>query len=120
MAHETVDETRSHEILRYHQRPCGRPFLAAFRKGGHDDAVAYNKTMPHPITVDNSRPATVHDTARILGVSKKRTNQLIELVRRMIHKDDRTGEFVIRTKNNSRNGSTKASKTNSKRRKTSR
>ncbi len=70
--------------------------------------------MAQPITVDNSRPATVRDTARILGVSKKRTNQLIELVRRMIHKDARTGEFVIRTsKDTSRNGSTKASKTNS-------
>lgn len=77
--------------------------------------------MAHPITVDNSRPATVRDTARILGVSKKRTNQLIQLVRRMIHRDARTGEFVIRTsKDTSRNGSTKASKANSKRRKTSR
>src|SRR5258708_29376773 len=75
---------------------------------------AYNQPMAHPIIVDNSRPATVRDTARILGVSKKRTNQLIELVRRMIHKDARTGEFVIRTsKDTSRNGSTKASKTNS-------
>lgn len=45
--------------------------------------------MAHPITVDNSRPATVRDTARILGVSKKRTNQLIQLVRRIIHRDAR-------------------------------
>jgi hypothetical protein len=77
--------------------------------------------MAHPITVDNSRPATVRDTARILGVSKKRTNELIQLVRRMIHRNARTGEIVIRaTESNSRNGSTKASKANSKRRKTSR
>jgi hypothetical protein len=77
--------------------------------------------MAHPIRVDNSRPATVRDTARILGVSKSRTDELIRAVRRMIHKDDRTGEFVIRTtKNSARNGSTKARKTNSKRRKASR
>jgi len=77
--------------------------------------------MAHPITVDNSRPATVRDTARILGVSKKRTNELIQLVRRMIHRNARTGEIVIRaTESNSRNGSTKAIKANSKRRKTSR
>jgi hypothetical protein len=76
--------------------------------------------MAHPIRVDNSRPATVRDTARILGVSKRRTDELIRVVRRMIHKDARTGEFVIRTgKNGSRNGSTKARKTNSTRRKVS-
>jgi hypothetical protein len=81
---------------------------------------AYNQLMAHPIRVDNSRPATVRDTARLLGVSKSRTDELIRAVRRMIHKDDRTGEFVIRTKNSARNGSTKARKTNSKRRKASR
>ena len=76
--------------------------------------------MAHPIRVDNSRPATVRDTARILGVSKSRTDELIRVVRRMIHKDARTGEFVIRTsKNGSRNGSTKTRKTNSTRRKVS-
>jgi hypothetical protein len=82
------------------------------------------KFMPHPIRVDNSRPATVRDTARLLGVSKSRTDELIREVRRMIHKDARTGEFVIRTSNSSgdgsRNGSTKNRKTNSTRRKTSR
>lgn len=77
------------------------------------------KFMPHPIRVDNSRPATVRDTARLLGVSKSRTDELIREVRRMIHKDARTGEFVIST-NGSRNGSTKNRKTNSTRRKTSR
>jgi hypothetical protein len=73
--------------------------------------------MAHPIRVDNSRPATVRDTARILGVSKSRTDELIRVVRRMIHKDARTGEFVIRTsRNGSCNGSTKTRKTNSTRR----
>jgi len=77
--------------------------------------------MAHPIRVDNSRPATVRDTARILGVSKSRTDQLVRAVRRMIHKDDRTGAFVIRTtKNSARDGSSKARKTNSQRRKASR
>ena len=80
--------------------------------------------MAHPIRVDNSRPATVRDTARILGVSKRRTDELIREVRRMIHKDARTGEFVIRTNsgthNGSRNGSTKRRKSNSERRKTTR
>jgi hypothetical protein len=76
--------------------------------------------MAHPIKVDNSRPATVRDTARILGVSKSRMDELVREVRRMIHKDARTGEFVIRTSNASRNGSTKAHKSNSKRRKATR
>ena len=77
--------------------------------------------MPLPIRVDNSRPATVRDTARILGVSKSRTDELVRAVRRMIHKDARTGEFVIRTsKNGSHNGNTKARKTNSTRRRASR
>jgi hypothetical protein len=40
--------------------------------------------MRQPIKVDNSRPATVWDTARILGVSKRRTEQIIRAVRRMI------------------------------------
>jgi hypothetical protein len=77
--------------------------------------------MVQPIKVDNSRPATVRDTARILEVSKSRTDELIRAVRRMIHRDARTGEFVIRTtKSRSRNGSTKARKANSTRRKVSR
>lgn len=64
--------------------------------------------MAHPIRLDNSRPATPYDTARTLGVSKRRADELIREVRRMIHKDARTGEFVIRTaKSSSRNGSTK-------------
>jgi hypothetical protein len=47
--------------------------------------------MPHPIRVDNSRPVKVRGTARILGVSKTRTDELVRAVRRMIHKDARTG-----------------------------
>jgi hypothetical protein len=54
--------------------------------------------MPQPIKVDNHRPATVRDVARILGVSKKRTDELIRRVRRMIYRDSRTGEIVIRRK----------------------
>jgi hypothetical protein len=83
--------------------------------------------MRHPIRVDNSRPATPFDTARILGVSKKRTEAIIREVRRMIHKDAKTGEIVIRTtrsgkmagNHSSRNG-TKITRTASPRRKTSR
>jgi len=85
------------------------------------------KPMAQPIRVDNSRPATAFDTARILGVSKKRTEAIIREVRRMIHKDAKTGEIVIRTtrsgktagSHNSRNGM-KTSKTTSGRRKISR
>jgi hypothetical protein len=77
--------------------------------------------MPQPIKVDNSRPLTARDTARLLGVSKTRTNELIREVRRMIHRDAKTGEFVIRaSKNTSRNVRTKARKANSTRRKASR
>jgi hypothetical protein len=79
--------------------------------------------MQHRIKVDNSRPATVRDTARILGVSKKRTDELVRLFERTVFKDAKTGRFVIRakklgtasTKNKSRNGSTKVRKTNSRR-----
>ncbi|MGA9799749.1 MAG: hypothetical protein WBQ68_12130 [Terriglobales bacterium] len=79
--------------------------------------------MAHPIRVDNSRPATVRDTARTLGVSKRRTDELVEQVRQMIFKDAKTGQIVIRAKasgtvvgngvrnNRSRNASTKAYKT---------
>jgi hypothetical protein len=42
-----------------------------------DIATAYNHSMRQPIRVDNSRPATPFDTARILGVSKKRTEAII-------------------------------------------
>ncbi len=77
--------------------------------------------MPQPIKLGNSRPATPYDTARTLGVSKRRTDELIREVRRMIYKDARTGEFVIRTaKNSSRNGSRKSRKRNSTRRTASR
>jgi hypothetical protein len=38
----------------------------------------YNECMAQPIQVDNSRPATVRDTAETLGVSKKRTDELSE------------------------------------------
>jgi len=79
--------------------------------------------MPQPIRVDNSRPATVRDTARILGVSKKRTDELVRLFERTVHRDAKTGKFVIRAKKSgtiarntrSRNGSTKAHKTSSRR-----
>jgi hypothetical protein len=83
--------------------------------------------MRQPIRVDNSRPVTVYDTARILGVSKKRTEEIIREVKRTIHRDPKTGKIVIRTKgwentpgnHSSRNGR-KTSKTASARRKASR
>jgi len=70
---------------------------------------------------------TVYDTARILGVSKKRTEEIIREVRRTIHRDPKTGKIVIRTNgwgktagnHSSRNG-TKTRKTASARRKASR
>jgi hypothetical protein len=79
--------------------------------------------MPQPIRVDNSRPASVRDTARILGVSKKRTDELVRLFERTVTKDAKTGKFVIRAKksgknawkNRSRNASAKAHKTSSRR-----
>ena len=84
--------------------------------------------MPQPIRVDNERPATVRDTARVLGVSKKRTDELVRLFERTTYRDAKTGEFVIRAKksgtsvgsNRSRNGSPKARNSNSRRSKASR
>ena len=88
--------------------------------------------MARPIRVDNSRPATVRDTARTLGVSERRTDEIVEQVRKMIYKDAKTGQFVIRAKksgtvvgngvrnNRSRNASTKVHKTTSRRAKASR
>jgi hypothetical protein len=101
--------------------PWGKPaFLAV-------SGAAYNDCMRQPIRVDNSRPMTVYDTARALGVSKKRTEAIIREVERTIHRDAKTGEVVIRTKgwektpgnHSSRNGR-KISKTASARRKASR
>jgi tRNA(Ser,Leu) C12 N-acetylase TAN1 len=81
--------------------------------------------MAHAIKVDNSRPATVRDIARTLGVSKKRTDELVRQVRQMIYRDANTGKFVIRAKksgttttsrnNSSRNASTKIRKTTARR-----
>jgi hypothetical protein len=87
----------------------------------------YTEFMQRPIRVDNSRPATVWDTARTLGVSRKRTEAIIREVERMIHRDPKTGKVVIRTKgwektpgnHSSRNGR-KTGKTASARRKASR
>jgi hypothetical protein len=84
--------------------------------------------MAQPIKVDNSRPATVRDTAKTLGVSKERTDELVRAVRRMIHRDSTTGEFVIRARkirktsgsSSSSNASTKVHKTSSRRAKASR
>ena len=73
----------------------------------------------HPIGVDNSDPATVDDTARTLGVSKKRTDELIRAVRRTLHRDLKTGNFVVRspragkTTVRSRNGNQKVEKASS-------
>lgn len=83
--------------------------------------------MGQPIRVDNSRPMTVYDTARILGVSKKRTEEIIREVERTIHRDPKTGRVVIRTKgwektpgNHSSGNGTKTNKRASARRKVSR
>jgi hypothetical protein len=91
--------------------------------------ISYNQAMRHPIRVDNSRPATVTETARTLGVSKKRTDELVREVRRIIYRDAKTGQVVIRAKrsgktagnNRFRNASTKVHhKTSSKGSKASR
>lgn len=77
----------------------------------------------HPIRVDNSEPATVRDTAKTLGVSKKRTDELIRAVRRTLHRDRKTGNLVIRpgkTTVRSRNGNSKVEKTSPARRRVSR
>ena len=79
--------------------------------------------MAHPIKVDNSQPATVRDTARALGVPKKRTDELVRLFERTIRKDAKTGKFVIRARkpgtivrnHRSRNASSKLQKTSAKR-----
>ena len=54
--------------------------------------------MHRPIRVDNSHPATVWDTARTLGVSKKRVREIIREVESMIHRNAKTGKVVIRRK----------------------
>jgi hypothetical protein len=85
--------------------------------------VDYNEGMLRPIRVDNSRPASVRDTARTLGVSKKRTDELVRLFDRTVYRNAKTGKFVIRAKksgtivknNRSRNVSTKVQKTSSRR-----
>ena len=75
----------------------------------------------HPIRVDNSEPATVRDAARTLGVSKKRTEELIRAVRRTLRRDLKTGDFVIRsvrpgkTSVRSRNGNPKVDRTSRRR-----
>lgn len=61
-----------------------------------------NGNMRRPINVDNSRPAAAHDTAKILGVSKARTEELIREARRIIHGDAKTGQLVIRARNSSK------------------
>ena len=56
----------------------------------------YTEYMAHPIRVDNSRPATVEETAKTLCVSKARTDEILREVRRIVYRDAKTGEFVIR------------------------
>jgi hypothetical protein len=83
--------------------------------------------MAHPIRVDNSRPATVRDTAKALGVSKARTDELVREVRQMIHRDVKTGNVIIRARkvrknagNNNSSNATKIYKAASRRAKASR
>ena len=80
--------------------------------------------MRQPIKVDNRNPLTAYETARTLGVSKKRTEQIVREVRRILLRDSKTGEFVVRAKrvgkravNGSHDGSTKIRKAASARRK---
>lgn len=80
--------------------------------------------MPQPIKVDNRNPVTAYETAETLGVSKKRTDEIIREVRRILSRDSKTGEFVVRAKrtgkktvNGSHNGSTKIRKSATARRK---
>jgi hypothetical protein len=76
--------------------------------------------MPQPIKVDNNRPATVWDTARTLGVSKKRTEEIIREVGHMIRRDPKTGEVMIEFKRKAagkhtpRNGAKAFKKTSSR------
>jgi hypothetical protein len=77
--------------------------------------------MHRPIRVDNSRPANVWDTARTLGVSKKRTEEIIREAGYTIHRNPKTGEPVIEFerkaagKHTSRNGAKAFKKTSSRR-----
>jgi hypothetical protein len=82
----------------------------------------YTVFMPQPIKVDNSEPVTAYDTARTLGVSKKRTEQIIREVRRILYRDSKSGEFVVRAKrvgkkssSSSHNGSSKIKNAHSSR-----
>lgn len=80
--------------------------------------------MAQPIKVDNSRPASVWDTARTLGVSRKRTEEIIREAGHKIRRDAETGEVVVefvrkRGRASSRNGA-KAFRKNSSRRKAAR
>ena len=83
--------------------------------------------MHQAIKVD-SRFATPYDTARILGVSRSRTDDLIRRVRRLtdrIVKTTKSGEFTVAgprkkiatslaKKNSGRNASSSAKKTKAK------
>ena len=52
---------------------------------------------PGVATVNILKSATVRDTARTLEVSKRRTEELVQPVRRMLHRDDRTAQAVNRS-----------------------
>jgi hypothetical protein len=82
--------------------------------------------MPQAIKV-TSRFATPYDTARVLGVPKRRAEELIRRVRqitdRMLHKDSVTIKFkakakstasLSKKKNGGSNAGTKAHKTKAK------
>jgi hypothetical protein len=83
--------------------------------------------MHRPIRVDNSRPATVWDTARTLGVSKRRTEEIIREAGYTIRRNGKKGDPVVEFdpmrkaagKHTSRNGA-KAFKKASSRRKAAR
>lgn len=81
--------------------------------------------MAQAIKVD-SPFATPHDTARILGVSKSRTDEIVRRVKRLLHRDSAAGESAavrakrqatgtITRKNDGHNAFPQAKKTKSKR-----
>ncbi len=86
---------------------------------------AYNWIVMLPTIKVTSRFATPYDTARVLGIPKSRTDEIVERVRkitdRMLRRSSANGELTAREKStvsgakkNRRNVTTKARKTKSK------
>jgi hypothetical protein len=54
-----------------------------------------HKWRRRPLRIE-SRRATVNEVAKVLGVSKRRTAQLVRQVKRIIYRDPKSGKVVIR------------------------